>query len=120
MQRRTVRLADDALWHFSGGEADDYLLWVWAGDLSCRPMTYDCSHNHDDPVPAKLLDTFVHTAARCYSTDSRDFIAVYTGIKNLTLALNVDYGWEYNEASLVASGTRSNSSNDASSTSRRR
>ncbi len=40
-------------------------------------MTYDCSHNHDDPVPANLLDTFVHTAARCYSTDSRDFIAVY-------------------------------------------
>ena len=36
-----------------------------------------------------------------------DFIVAYTGLKNLTLALNVDYGWEYNEASLVASGTRS-------------
>jgi hypothetical protein len=41
-----------------------------------------------------------------------DFIAAYTGLKNLTLALNVDYGWEYNEAALAASGTRSN--NDAS------
>jgi hypothetical protein len=41
-----------------------------------------------------------------------DFIAAYTGVKNLTLALNVDYGWEYNEAALAASGTRSN--NDAS------
>ena len=36
-----------------------------------------------------------------------DFIAAYTGLKNLTLALNVDYGWEYSEPSLVASGTRS-------------
>jgi len=36
-----------------------------------------------------------------------DFIVAYTGLKNLTLALNVDYGWEYNEASLVASVTRS-------------
>jgi hypothetical protein len=41
-----------------------------------------------------------------------DFVAAYTGLKNLTLALNVDYGWEYNEAALAASGTRSN--NDAS------
>src|SRR2546426_3246930 len=32
----------------------------------------------------------------------------YTGIKNLTLGANVDYGWEEDEASLVASGTRSN------------
>jgi hypothetical protein len=55
---------------------------VRAMELDINPdwtsfMTYDGSHNHDDPVPAKLLDTFVHTAARYYSTDSRDFIAVY-------------------------------------------
>lgn len=36
-----------------------------------------------------------------------DFVGNYTGIKNLTLGLNVDYGWEYNEPNLV--GTRSNS-----------
>lgn len=36
-----------------------------------------------------------------------DFIGAYTGIKNLTLALNADYGWEYNEPNLVP--TRSNS-----------
>ena len=36
-----------------------------------------------------------------------DFIVAYTGIPNLTLALNADYGWEDNEAALVASGTRS-------------
>jgi Putative beta-barrel porin-2, OmpL-like. bbp2 len=41
-----------------------------------------------------------------------DFVGAYTGIKNLTLALNVDYGWEQDEASLAASGTRSK--NDAS------
>jgi hypothetical protein len=40
-----------------------------------------------------------------------DFIGTYTGVKKLTLALNVDYGWEYNEPNLVP--TRS-SSNDAS------
>ena len=32
----------------------------------------------------------------------------YTGIKNLTLGANVDYGWEEDEASLAASGTRKN------------
>jgi hypothetical protein len=36
-----------------------------------------------------------------------DFIAAYTGVKNLTLALNADYGWEYNDPNLVP--TRSNS-----------
>src|SRR5437879_6218457 len=35
-----------------------------------------------------------------------DFVANYTGIKNLTLGLNVDYGWEEDEATLAASGTR--------------
>jgi hypothetical protein len=39
-----------------------------------------------------------------------DFIAAYTGFKGFTLALNVDYGWEEDEASLAASGTRSNNS----------
>ncbi len=38
-----------------------------------------------------------------------DWVGNYTGIKGLTLGLNVDYGWEYNEASLAASGTRSDS-----------
>ena len=36
-----------------------------------------------------------------------DFVGNYTGIKNLTLGLNIDYGWEGDEASLAASGTRS-------------
>jgi hypothetical protein len=40
-----------------------------------------------------------------------DAVASYTGIKNLTLGLNVDYGWEDDEASLVAVGTRAD--NDA-------
>jgi len=31
-----------------------------------------------------------------------DFIAAYTGLKNLTLAANVDTGWEVDEPSLVA------------------
>jgi hypothetical protein len=35
-----------------------------------------------------------------------DWVVNYTGIKNLTLGLNIDYGWEYDEASLAASGTR--------------
>src|SRR5437867_5095552 len=39
-----------------------------------------------------------------------DFVAAYTGIKNLTLAANVDYGWEEDEASLAASGTRKDNS----------
>jgi hypothetical protein len=38
-----------------------------------------------------------------------DFVASYTGIKNLTLAGNVGYGREEDEASLLASGTRNNS-----------
>jgi hypothetical protein len=39
-----------------------------------------------------------------------DFVSTYTGIKNLTLGINVDYGWEEDEASLAASATRSNNS----------
>jgi hypothetical protein len=41
-----------------------------------------------------------------------DLVVNYTGIKRLTLGLNVDYGWEDREASLVAAATRQN--NDAS------
>jgi hypothetical protein len=41
-----------------------------------------------------------------------DYVVTYTGITNLTLGLNVDYGWEYDEAFLAASGTRGD--NDAS------
>jgi hypothetical protein len=37
-----------------------------------------------------------------------DFVATYTGVKNLTLGANVDYGWEEDEAALAASGTRGN------------
>jgi hypothetical protein len=37
-----------------------------------------------------------------------DFVVNYTGIKGLTLGLNLDYGWEQDEPSLVASGTRQN------------
>ena len=40
-----------------------------------------------------------------------DFVATYTGIPKLTLGLNVDYGFEESEASLVAANTRTN--NDA-------
>jgi hypothetical protein len=36
-----------------------------------------------------------------------DLVATYTGIKNVTLGANVDYGWEDHEASLVAAATRS-------------
>ena len=35
-----------------------------------------------------------------------DFVFNYTGFKNLTLGLNVDYGWEYDEAYLASTGTR--------------
>jgi hypothetical protein len=35
-----------------------------------------------------------------------DYVFTYTGIKKLTLGLNVDYGWETDEAYLKASGTR--------------
>jgi len=41
-----------------------------------------------------------------------DLVVNYTGIKALTLGLNVDYGWEDREASLAAAATRQN--NDAS------
>jgi Putative beta-barrel porin-2, OmpL-like. bbp2 len=41
-----------------------------------------------------------------------DFVFNYTGFKNLTLGLNVDYGWEYDEAYLKSTGTRQD--NDAS------
>jgi hypothetical protein len=41
-----------------------------------------------------------------------DLVVSYTGIPRLTLGLNVDYGWEDQEASLVAAATRQN--NDAS------
>lgn len=40
-----------------------------------------------------------------------DWTATWTGIKRLTLGLNVDWGFEDDEASLVAAGTRSD--NDA-------
>ena len=35
-----------------------------------------------------------------------DFVTTYTGIKNVTLGANVDYGWEYNEGFLKSLGTR--------------
>jgi len=35
-----------------------------------------------------------------------DLTATYTGVKRLTLGLNADYGWEDDEASLLAAGTR--------------
>ena len=35
-----------------------------------------------------------------------DYTVNYTGIKDLTLGLNVDYGWEYDEAYLASTGTR--------------
>ena len=35
-----------------------------------------------------------------------DFVVTYTGIKNLTLAANVDYGWEKDEAFLKSIATR--------------
>src|SRR5207237_7036784 len=35
-----------------------------------------------------------------------DFVANYTGIKKLTIGANIDYGWEEDEATLAASGTR--------------
>jgi hypothetical protein len=38
-----------------------------------------------------------------------DFVGSYTGIKKLTLAVNVGYGREEDEASLLASGTRDHS-----------
>ena len=41
-----------------------------------------------------------------------DLVSTYTGVKNLTLGLNGDYGWEEDEASLAAAATRQN--NDAS------
>jgi opacity protein-like surface antigen len=41
-----------------------------------------------------------------------DVTTTYSGLKNLTLGLNFDYGWEDDEASLAAAGTRQN--NDAS------
>src|SRR6266403_5798619 len=34
-----------------------------------------------------------------------DFVFNYTGVKNLTLGLDVDYGWEYDEAYLKSTGT---------------
>ena len=40
-----------------------------------------------------------------------DWVVNYTAVKNLTLGLNVDYGWETDEAVLAASGTRGD--NDA-------
>jgi Putative beta-barrel porin-2, OmpL-like. bbp2 len=40
-----------------------------------------------------------------------DVVVAYTGIKNLTLALDLGKGWEHDEATLVASGTRQD--NDA-------
>src|SRR5262245_21753761 len=51
---------------------------------------------HNDTNPRALLD----------------YVINYTGFKGFTLGLNVDYGWEYDEAFLKASGTRGD--NDAS------
>jgi hypothetical protein len=36
-----------------------------------------------------------------------DFVVTYTGIKNLTLGANVDYGWEIDEPSLASTRSRS-------------
>ena len=40
-----------------------------------------------------------------------DLVSTYTGVKNVTLGFNFDYGWEPDEASLAAAATRRN--NDA-------
>lgn len=65
-------------------------------------------------IPLKDLTTGLNwiTGPEQNTNDSNsrtvlDLVATYTGVKNLTLGLNVDYGWEEDEAALAASGTRS-------------
>ena len=65
-------------------------------------------------TPMKDLTTTLNfiTGPEQFSNNSHnrtvlDFIVAYTAIPKLTLALNFDFGWEEKEASLVASGTRS-------------
>src|SRR4029453_4628998 len=69
------------------------------------------------PIKDLILNFNWITGAEQAHTDSNprtvlDYVITYTGIKNLTLGLNVDYGWEKDEAFLRASGTRAD--NDAS------
>jgi Putative beta-barrel porin-2, OmpL-like. bbp2 len=69
------------------------------------------------PIKDLILNFNWITGAEQAHTNSNprtvlDYVITYTGIKNLTLGLNVDYGWEKDEAFLRASGTRAD--NDAS------
>ena len=41
-------------------------------------MTYDGSKDPANPVPTKLLDAFKRTGQRYFSTEERDFVAVYS------------------------------------------
>jgi hypothetical protein len=78
----------------------------WMGQIAVTPMK-DLSTNlnwisgkeYSYDTSGQLRNGGVRTVL--------DFVGSYTGIKNLTLGANVDYGWEYGEAFLKSIATRS-------------
>ncbi len=78
----------------------------WTGQIAATPMkdvstslTFISGKEYSFDTLGRLRNGGVRTVL--------DFVANYTGIKNLTLGLNVDYGWEQEEAFLKSIGTRS-------------
>ncbi len=83
--------------------------WDAAEDNNDRPS----GHGQITVTPFKDFSTNLNFVVGPEQTDNNDnirwlldLVVAYTGIKNLTLALNGGYGWEENEATLAASGTR--------------
>jgi hypothetical protein len=72
----------------------------WTGQFAVTPLK-DVSTNLNWIVgPEQFDDSSLRWVV--------DLVVNYTGITHLTLGLNIDYGREEDEASLLASGTRSN------------
>lgn len=70
----------------------------WTGQLAVTPLANLATALNWITGPEQAGNGEIRTVL--------DLTATYTGVKRLTLGLNVDYGWEDDEASLLDSGTR--------------
>lgn len=106
------------------GALASYSITDWLGVTVGPVVGWDVADDNNDKLswtgqialtPLKDLTTNLQwiTGPEQFNNGERrtvlDLVVNYTGIKNLTLGLNYDYGWEDDEASLLASGTRRDS-----------
>lgn len=106
------------------GALASYSLTDWLSVTAGPVVGWDVANDNNDKLswtgqvaltPLKDLTTNFQwiTGPEQFQNGERrnvlDLVVNYTGIKNLTLGLNYDYGWEDDEASLLGSATRRDS-----------